>query len=73
VDDVFGLPELPLELKRFTGGKTVTYRMLYQSVLNGQVPATRSTGGRWVIYRRDLPEIAAALRLPVVADADAGR
>jgi len=64
VDDVFGLPDLPRELMKFTGGKTLSYRMLYQRVLNGALPASRSRGGRWVINRRDLPEIAAALRLP---------
>jgi hypothetical protein len=63
MDKVFGLPDLPRELKTFTGGKTLSYRMLYQKVLNGALPAKRSNGGRWVIDRNDLPEIAATLGL----------
>lgn len=63
MDKIFGLPDLPRELKSYTGGRTLSYRMLYQKVLNGTLPASRSNGGRWVIDRDDLPQIATTLGL----------
>ena len=60
---MLNLPDLPRELLSYTGGKTVSYRRLYTRVLNGTLPASRSHGGRWVIDRDDIPQIAAALGL----------
>jgi hypothetical protein len=63
MEKTIGLTDLPRELKTFTGGKTLSYRMLYQKVLNGALPAGRSSGGRWIIDRDDLPKIAETLGL----------
>lgn len=40
----------------------VSYRRLYQAVLDGRVPAERGGNGRWQIAEEDLPAIAETLR-----------
>lgn len=61
--NILNLPDLPVALKQYTGGKTMSYRRLYHRVLDGTLPASRSKVGRWVIKEEDLPQIAHALGL----------
>lgn len=60
--DIFGLPELPAELKTFTGGRTVEYWKLYRTAVNGDFPTYRASG-RIFVRRSDLPLIASVFGL----------
>jgi hypothetical protein len=64
VHDIFGLPELPAELKILSGGKTVEYWKLYKASVNGDFPTYRASG-RIFVRRADLPLIAQAFGLKV--------
>jgi hypothetical protein len=63
VDNLLALPDLSRELMAYTGVRTVSYRRLYNRVLNGTLPARRSQGNRWLIDRDDIPKIAEAFGL----------
>jgi hypothetical protein len=52
-----GIAHLPRELAPITGKLTPTYRKIYESVLNGLIPAEQIRG-RWFVSRNDLPAIA---------------
>ena len=56
------LPDLCRELIA-SGYTPPSYTTLYNRIVSGRLPARREISG-WVIARDDLPEIAAALRLP---------
>ena len=55
------LADAPRELAKL--GVRVSYRKLYDRVLNGDLPAFRGENGRWYFAPRDLPSVAKALRL----------
>jgi|SRR5690349_18091083 len=61
--ETVSLTDLPRALRDYTGGETATYQMLYRYILNGYFPAEKSSGGRWLVLREDLPEIARVLGL----------
>jgi hypothetical protein len=51
------IAHVPRELAPLTGESTPTYRKIYESVLNGLIPAEQIRG-RWFVSRNDLPAIA---------------
>lgn len=57
------LTELTMALKKYTGGATRPYRQLYHAVLDGALPAKKSSTGRWMIARADLAQIVTTLGL----------
>jgi hypothetical protein len=57
------IAHLPRELAPLTGKITPTYRKIYESVLNGLIPAEQ-VRGRWFVSRKDLPAIAETFRQP---------
>lgn len=61
MNETVGLTELPRALREFTGGSTATYQTLYREIVNGNLPAERSSSGRWLVRRTDLPRIAKTL------------
>jgi hypothetical protein len=65
--DEIDLPAVCAEM-RAMGVERVSYRRLYQAILDGKIPAERSHG-RYRIARGDLPAIAASLGLTVRAGA----
>jgi hypothetical protein len=52
---VIPLADAPCELRK--QGVPITYRKLYQLVLDGVVPAERGENGRWLIRQANLPQI----------------
>ena len=58
----FPISDVPRELKA-KYGKTVSYRKVYNGVIDGRLPAKRGDNGRWLMAEADLPAIAEALGL----------
>lgn len=56
------LTDIPRALRELTGHGT-TYQRVYRYVLDGTIPAEKSTTGRWFVKRSDLPTIAKTLGL----------
>lgn len=67
--DVIGLTDLSRELQALTQGSTCSYRQLYRLTLDGVLPVEKSSNGRWVARRKDLPRIAELLGLTIKASA----
>lgn len=67
--DPIRLPDAARELAVFTGGPTRPYSIIYRAVLDGRIPATRGSNGRYSIERSKLPEVARALGLTVPPNA----
>lgn len=63
MSELIGLAEAPRALLQYTGGNSVSYSILHRKVVNGDLPASRSASGRWLIDRDDLPQIARTLGL----------
>lgn len=59
---IMTLTQIPLVLKEMTNAR-VTYDRIYRMVINGDLPAERALGGRWVVKEADLPEYIAKLKL----------
>ena len=63
--ELIGLSQVPREIQDVTvDGSTTPYRQLYNSVLDGDVPAEH-VRGRWYIRRNNLKRVAIALGLAV--------
>ena len=63
--DVIGLSQVPREIQDITtDGSTVPYRKLYNSVLDGDVPAEQ-VRGRWYVRRKNLKRVASFMGLDV--------
>jgi hypothetical protein len=52
------LSELPREIAALNGGRTPSYRALYNACLDRRIPADRGDNGRWTVLRRNVPLIA---------------
>ena len=62
---------VPQKLAKRTGQTGLSYRRLYNGVLDGTVPAERGANGRWYVAEEDLDAIAAAFGLTPKAPAPA--
>ncbi len=63
--ELIGLSLVPREIQDITvDGSTAPYRKLYNSVLDGVVPAEHHRG-RWYVRRNNLKRVASALGLEV--------
>lgn len=67
--DFIGLTDLPRELQALTQGSTCSYRRLYRLTLDGVLPVTKGTNGRWLVQRSDLPAIVSLLGLTMKVSA----
>ncbi len=63
--ELIGLSRVPREIQEITtDGSTAPYRKIYNSVLDGDVPAEQ-VRGRWYVRRNNLKRVASALGLQV--------
>jgi hypothetical protein len=61
MSDRVSLTELPREISALNGGRTPTYREVYNACVDAKIPADKGDNGRWTVLRRNVPMIAKIL------------
>lgn len=63
MSEYISLHMLPRELKEIAGPAAPGYQRLYRLTVDGNLPATRTKTGRWLIDRAHIPAIMEVLGL----------